>query len=93
MFTIPAMASLKHNAAQCVSHQQRVDRGSGQDLVNDLAVDVGQPAVDAVVAERQPLVVDAEQVQDRGVEVVAVGRVLGGLVRPFVAGAVGRCRP
>ena len=50
---------------------------------------VGQPAVDAVVAEGQLLVVDAEQVQHRGVHVVAVGRVLGGLVRPLVARAVG----
>ena len=40
-----------------------------------MAVDVGQPAVDAVVAEGQPGVVDAQQVQDRGVQVVAVGRL------------------
>ena len=34
---------------------------------------VGQPPVDAVVAEGQLLVVDAQQVQDGGVDVVAVG--------------------
>ena len=45
-----------------------------------MPVDVGQPAVDAVVAERQPFVVDAQQVQDRGVQVVAVGLVLDRLV-------------
>ena len=54
-----------------------------------MPVHVGQAAVDAVVAEGQPGVVDAEQVQDGGVEVVAVGGVLDGLVRPLVAGAVG----
>ena len=42
-------------------------------LGDDVPVDVGQPAVDAVVADGQPLVVDAQQVQDRGVQVVAVG--------------------
>ena len=35
------------------------------------------------------VVIDAQQVQDRGVQVVAVGRVSGRLVRPFVAFAVG----
>ena len=54
---------------------------SGENGVNDVAVHVGQPAVDAVVAEGQLLVVDAQQVQDRGVQVVAVGLVLGGLDR------------
>src|SRR3954471_15687411 len=45
---------------------------------NDLAAVVGQPLVAAVVAERQPLVVETEQVQDRGVHVVDVRFVLGG---------------
>ena len=45
---------------------------SRQNAAHDLAADVGQAAVDAVVVERQPLVVDAEQVQHRGVEVVPV---------------------
>src|SRR5436305_1413201 len=62
---------------------------SGDDLADDVPVDIGQPPVDAVVAEGEPGVVDAEQVQDGGVQVVAVGRVLDGLVRPLVAGAVG----
>ena len=35
-----------------------------------LPVHVGQPALDAVVVVGQPLVVQAQQVQDRGVEVV-----------------------
>ena len=36
--------------------------------------DVGQPLVAAAVAEGQPRVVEAEQVQDRGVQVVDVDR-------------------
>ena len=54
-----------------------------------MAVHVGQPPVDAVVAERQPGVIDAQEVQDGRVQVVAVRGVFDGLVRPFVAGAVG----
>ena len=53
-------------------HLQRLTvRTVAEDLGDHVAVHVGQPAVDAVVADGQPLVVDAEQVQDRGVEVVA----------------------
>ena len=58
-----------------------------------MPVDVGQAAVDAVVAEGEPLVVDAEQVQDRGVEVVAVGRLVAACQRPLVALAVGDAAP
>ena len=50
---------------------------------------VGQAAVDAVVAEGQLGVVDAQQVQDRGVQVVAAGRARAVLPGPFVALAVG----
>ena len=37
---------------------------------DDVPVNVRQPPLDAVVIERQSLVVDAQQVQDRGVEIV-----------------------
>ena len=40
--------------------------------MNDFAMHVRQPSLDAVVVVRQPCVVDAEEVQDRGVEVVPV---------------------
>src|SRR5437588_12879047 len=49
-------------------------RASGENIVNDVPVDVGEAAVYAVVAEGQLFVVDAEQVENGGVEVVAVGR-------------------
>ena len=50
-----------------------------QDLVNDLAVDVGEAAIDAAVAEGELGVIEAEEVEDGGVEVVAGGDILGGL--------------
>ncbi len=62
---------------------------SRQHRADDVPMHVGQPAVDAVVAERQSRVVDAQQVQDRRVQVVAVGLAGGGLPRPGVALAVG----
>src|SRR3989442_13321348 len=40
---------------------------------DDVAVHVGQTPVRAVVAEGEPLVVDAEQVQDGSVEIVGAG--------------------
>ena len=38
---------------------------------------VGQSPVDSVVAEREAVMDDTEQVQDRGMEVIAEGLVLG----------------
>ena len=39
-------------------------------------MDIGQPIVAALEQERQPLVIEAEQVQERGVEIVDVDFVL-----------------
>ena len=52
------------------------------------AMDVGQAALDAVVVERQAGVVDAEQVQYRGVEIMNAGRVLGDLPADVIARSV-----
>src|SRR5579872_3682620 len=72
-----------------VTRDQLKNRGrSGLNLADHLAMHVGEAAVDAVVAESQFLVIDAEQVQDRGVHVVAVGGICRGFVRPLVAFAV-----
>src|SRR5260370_37507737 len=72
---------------------------SGEDLADDVAVDVGQATVDAVVAERQLLMVDAQQMQNGRVQVVAVRLTGAGLVGQLVAGPIsdagldGRPRP
>src|SRR3977135_4220797 len=52
--------------------------------LDEVAVDVGEAAVDAVVAEGEFFVVDAQEVEDGGVDVVAVGGFYG-FVGPFVA--------
>src|SRR4051794_9471307 len=62
--------------------------GSGQYLADDATVDVGQAEVAAGVAVGEGLVVEAEQVEDRGVEVVDVDGVGHGLVAEVVGGAV-----
>src|SRR5262249_34357726 len=61
---------------------------SGEHRVDDLAVNIGQAALDAVVVEGEFLVIEAEQVQQRGVQVVNAGRPLGRLVADLVGGAV-----
>ena len=60
--------------------------GSGQEFADDAAVDVGEAVVAAAVAEGEALVVEAELVEDRGVDVVdgqgvgddGVAEVVGG---------------
>lgn len=54
-----------------------------------MAVDVGKTAVDAVLADGELFVVDAEKVEDGGVEIVAIGGAFGSLVTPVVASTVG----
>jgi hypothetical protein len=52
--------------------------------VNDFSVDVGEAAVDAVVVEGELFVVDAEEVQNGGVEVVDGDGIFGGEIASFV---------
>src|SRR5436309_5835238 len=49
-----------------------------------MPVHIGQAAVAAVVAEGQPLMVDAEQVQDRRVQVVAISAAGSRFPRPLI---------
>ena len=61
-------------------------------LLDDLPMHVGQPEVAAGVVEGELLVVEAEQVQDRRLEVVDVDGVLGDVEAQVVGRAVGRSR-
>src|SRR5690606_19729910 len=51
-----------------------VDSGLRDDVVDDVAVDVRQPEVAALVTIREAAVIDAEEVEDRRVEIVDVHR-------------------
>ena len=62
-----------------------------EQLLHDLAVHVGQAEVAALEAVGQLRVVDAEQVQDRGVQVVDVDGVVDDVVAEVVGLAVARC--
>src|SRR4051794_21817512 len=62
--------------------------GSGQYRLDDVTRDVGQPVVAAAVAIGELLMVDAHEVQDRGVQVVNVHLVLDGMPTELVGGAV-----
>lgn len=66
--------------------------GSGEDLVDDVAMDIGEATVDPVLADGELFVIDAEQVEDGGVEVVAVGLALDGLIAPVVAASMASSR-
>ena len=63
---------------------------SGEDRFHHGTAHVGQAEVAALVAEGQPFVVDAQQVEDRGVEVVDVDAILDGVVTELVGRAQGR---
>ena len=62
---------------------------SGQDVLDHLAVHVGQPVVPALELVGQPRVIDAQAMEDRGVQVVDVDRVAGDVVAEVVGLAVG----
>ena len=57
------------------------------DLRHQRAVDIGQAHVAAIEPVGQPLVIEAQQVQHRRVQVVVRDRLLLGLVAELVAGA------
>ena len=66
---------------------------SRQDRRDHLPGDVGQAEVAALELVGQPGVVDPEEAEDRGVEVVDVDDVLDRRVAEFVGRAVGDARP
>ena len=61
----------------------------GDHLSDHLAVDVGEPEVAPRVAIGQPLVVEAELVQDSGVQVVHVHSTLNGELAEVIGHAMG----
>mgnify|MGYP002837535359 CR=1 FL=1 len=70
----------------------QADKRLGEDGSHHLAVDVGQSVVAALELEGQLLVVDAEQMQDRGLKIVHMHRVAGDVVGEVVRLAVDEAR-
>ena len=62
---------------------------SGEEVADDAAADVGEAEVAAGVAVGEAFVIEAEEVEDGGVEVVDVDGVHGGAEAEFVGGSVG----
>ena len=63
-----------------------------QDSLDQFTMDIGESALDAVVIIGQSSVVDAEEVQDRGVKVMPGDRIAGDFPPNLVALAVGGAR-
>ena len=57
-------------------------------LLNDVSEHVGQAKIAAGLTIRQALVVEAEQVQQRGVEIMEMDRVLNRPKTEFIGGPV-----
>jgi hypothetical protein len=62
--------------------------GLSQDFTDDVAVDVGQAALDAVVVDGQGFVVEPEQMQNGGVEVVHADGVLDRTMTKGIGGPI-----
>lgn len=65
-----------------------IDKISGQHLLYNHTLDISQPTFKAVVVERQTLMIQAEQMQDRGMKIVNVADVLNSLVTELVGRAI-----
>jgi hypothetical protein len=48
---------------------------SGDDVVDDGPVDIGETVIATGVAVGEPLVIEAHEMEDRGVEIVGVNRL------------------
>src|SRR4051812_20973020 len=64
------------------------DATSGEDVCHHAAVHVGEAEIAALEAVGEPLVVEAELVEERGVEIVDVDGVFDGVEAEVVGAAV-----
>ncbi len=83
---IPTYACVASGAGILEGNQIR--RNSRKNRANNLPRDVGQSVLATAVEVGEQRVVEAQQVQDRRVEIVHVDRAFGGGVTNFVGGAV-----
>src|SRR5436190_24224530 len=59
-----------------------------EQFTDSIPMHIGQPPIDAVVPKSEYSVIDSEQVQYRGVNIIAVSRIARRFVGPFLAFAV-----
>jgi hypothetical protein len=88
LFGLPSSSRYYWKCA-CWYPEARTTWGSGDQVVHNMAVHVGEAEITTLMAVREALVIDAEQMQDRGIEVVD----MHGARRPFVFVGLGlhRC--
>ena len=79
---------MKIKAAQLRIAAYASRSSSGDDVVCDVAIYVGESKVTAGVVPGQMRMVQTEQVQDRGVQVVQCHAILDGVVSELVGGTV-----
>src|SRR5581483_8795896 len=97
----PTTQEWERESARCVSKNSVKMRtwrrgacrpGSGQDVINHVAVDIGQAEAAALIQIGQAFVVDAEQMEHRGLEIVDVdgsGSKLAFIRMKHVASGIG----
>ena len=61
---------------------------SNEDLFHDQPVNIGQSALNSVVVKLQSFVVDSQQMQNGGMQVVRCDRVFDDVITSFVRRAV-----
>ena len=67
----------------------RRSRNSVKKLVPHFSMNVGKPPPDAVVIKREPFMVDAQQMQHGGVEVVPGDDIFDAAVADLIGGPIG----
>ena len=65
---------------------------SGKQTLRDMAMDIGQAALDPVVVEGKSLVIHAQELEQGGVNIVELKRFVDRAETDVVAGAVGHAR-
>ena len=68
--------------------RDRMIRLSGDDIFPDAAVDVGEAQVAAAVLEGELFVIDAEQVEHGGPELVDIRNLFDGVIAELVSGSI-----
>src|SRR5437764_15066926 len=59
-----------------------------QNRLHDFSLHIRQPKASSVEFERHPLVIDAEQMQQGGLEIMGIDRIYDGAIAEFIGFAV-----